>query len=88
MSLEKILRRIREDSEAEAERILTERQKKAEEIKSRLVQRNKKALILIMDEITNEKLLGLKLDAFINTACPRLAYDLNGVVIDSEDLEL
>ncbi len=59
---------------------------RAEKIKQRLVQRNKKALILIMDEITNEKLLGLGFDAFVNTACPRI--ELEGMVINAEDFEL
>lgn len=38
----------------------------------------KKALILTMDLITKEQLLQFKVDAFINTACPRLAIDESG----------
>ena len=33
------------------------------------------AYIIIMDEIKPEKLLGVKVDCFINTACPRIAID-------------
>lgn len=47
----------------------------AEKIAGYLRQRDKKALILVMDEIRDEKLLGIKADAFINTACPRLMDD-------------
>ncbi len=47
----------------------------AEKIASYLRERDKKALILVMDEIKDEKLLGIKVDAFINTACPRLMDD-------------
>ncbi len=48
---------------------------KAEEIRSRLLEKDKKAYIVILDEIKDGKLLGLKAGAFINTACPRLADD-------------
>jgi len=44
----------------------------AMKIKKYLENKDKKAFILIMDEISNEKLEGLKMDAFINTACPRI----------------
>jgi 2-(3-amino-3-carboxypropyl)histidine synthase len=44
----------------------------AEGIKKNLEAAGKKAIILIMDEITEEKLMGIKVDAFVNTACPRL----------------
>jgi len=47
----------------------------AEKIKKTLEQRHKKAFILIMDEINEQKLLGIKADAFINTACPRITDD-------------
>ena len=48
---------------------------KAQKIKKTLEQHNKKSYILIMDEINNSRLLGIKVDAFINTACPRLMDD-------------
>ena len=47
----------------------------AEKIKKMLEERDKKAYILLMDEITDNKLAGIKVDAFINTACPRLLDD-------------
>ena len=45
----------------------------AADIKSRLEKEGKSATIIFMDEITSEKLLGVRCDAFINTACPRIA---------------
>jgi 2-(3-amino-3-carboxypropyl)histidine synthase len=34
------------------------------------------AFLIALDEITEERLLGFHVDAFVNTACPRLAEDL------------
>lgn len=59
--------------------------KKAEKIKTELEKRNKKAFILIMDEINESKLLGIKADMFINTACPRLIDSIN--VLNAEDVD-
>ncbi|MFQ6010391.1 MAG: diphthamide biosynthesis enzyme Dph2 [Candidatus Aenigmatarchaeota archaeon] len=47
----------------------------AENIREELKKRGRNAFILSMDEISPEKLAGLKLDAFINTACPRIAIE-------------
>lgn len=47
----------------------------AGKIAAYLRERDKKAYILLMDEITDNKLAGIKVDAFINTACPRLLDD-------------
>lgn len=47
----------------------------ASEIKKKLEQKDKKAFIVIMDEIRDNKLMGIKVDAFVNTACPRLTDD-------------
>ncbi|MDD5416600.1 MAG: diphthamide biosynthesis enzyme Dph2 [Candidatus Aenigmarchaeota archaeon] len=47
--------------------------KLAKEIKEKL--KPKKSYILSMDEIKPEKLLGIKVDAYINTACPRIAIE-------------
>lgn len=44
----------------------------AEEIKKKL---NKKSWIFVFDEITPEKLEGIDLDAYISTACPRIAIE-------------
>ncbi|RLI92362.1 MAG: hypothetical protein DRO94_04145 [Candidatus Altiarchaeales archaeon] len=45
------------------------------EIKKKLEERGKKAFIFSGDEITPDKLLGFNVDAWINTACPRLVDD-------------
>lgn len=48
---------------------------KAEEIKKQIEQKQRSAIIVVMDEINDEKLLGIQVDAYVNTACPRLADD-------------
>jgi 2-(3-amino-3-carboxypropyl)histidine synthase len=48
---------------------------RAEALKARLEAGGKKALILIMDEITESSLSNFDCDAFINTACPRIEDD-------------
>jgi len=45
------------------------------ELKKKLEARGKDVYIFAMDEITPEKLLGLKIDACINMACPRIGID-------------
>ena len=47
----------------------------AESIRKELRERGREAHILSMDEIRPDKLVGLKLDAYINTACPRIAIE-------------
>jgi 2-(3-amino-3-carboxypropyl)histidine synthase len=47
----------------------------ADDTKKKLEATGKKALILIMDEITESTLSAFGCDAFINTACPRIADD-------------
>lgn len=44
-------------------------------IKSKLEKKGKKAYLLVFNEIKPEKLIGLDLDCYINTACPRIAID-------------
>lgn len=46
-----------------------------EELAERLVKLSEKADLIEIGEITAEALLNLGYDAFVNTACPRLAYD-------------
>ncbi|MCD6215681.1 MAG: diphthamide biosynthesis enzyme Dph2 [Candidatus Aenigmarchaeota archaeon] len=59
----------------------------AEKIKKLLEDKNKKAFIVSADTITNEKLIGLKADAFINTACPRIIENkFEKPVINKEDV--
>jgi len=45
------------------------------EIKKKLESMGKDVIMLAMDEITPEKLAGLKIDAALNTACPRIGID-------------
>ncbi|UCD06883.1 MAG: diphthamide biosynthesis enzyme Dph2 [Candidatus Aenigmatarchaeota archaeon] len=47
----------------------------AEGVKERLSELGKNSWILVADEITPEKLLGLQIDCLVNTACPRLRED-------------
>jgi len=48
---------------------------RAKHVKALLESKDKKAFVLILSSITDSTLLGLDIDAFINTACPRLADD-------------
>ena len=42
-----------------------------------------------MNEITDDKLMGLKVDAFINTACPRITdMPFSKPMINAEDIDL
>ncbi|MEI7960954.1 MAG: diphthamide biosynthesis enzyme Dph2 [archaeon] len=47
----------------------------AEKIKKELEKKGKKAKLYIMDFIANDALLGIKAEALINTACPRISID-------------
>lgn len=47
----------------------------AKNIKRELEKKGKKAYILVFNEIKPEKLEGLELDCYINTACPRIAIE-------------
>lgn len=49
--------------------------KTAENIKKELEAKGKEAYLLVMDEIKPDKLLGIKCDAWINTACPRITIE-------------
>jgi 2-(3-amino-3-carboxypropyl)histidine synthase len=46
-----------------------------ESLKRRVESLGKKPYIIVMDYITNESLMGIRVDFFINTACPRIAED-------------
>ncbi|WNY24259.1 hypothetical protein MmiHf6_15890 [Methanimicrococcus hongohii] len=50
----------------------------AESIKSKAEAHGKQAFILFMDLVTPDQMLSFKADAFVNTACPRLAIDDSG----------
>ncbi len=49
--------------------------KLAEQARDKLESMGRKAWILVADQITPEKLLGLKIEALVNTACPRISED-------------
>ncbi len=49
--------------------------KKAKEALKILKEQGKEAFIVFCDEITPEKLRNFDFDCYINTACPRIAYD-------------
>jgi len=46
-----------------------------EKIRKIIEKQGKKSYIILLDEINNTKLLGIKVDAFINLACPRISED-------------
>ena len=64
----------------------------AEKLKNKLIKHNKQAVILIANEFTPENLTNFNsFDAYLNTACPRLAEDyqeLGKPVVSIEHLEL
>jgi 2-(3-amino-3-carboxypropyl)histidine synthase len=61
---------------------------KAEDTKKRLEKGGKKAYIFVMDEIRDDRLLGLKIDAFINCACPRIVEDsFHKPVVNAKDVD-
>jgi len=66
--------------------------KLAKEIEKRLESKGKKAYILVFNEIKPEKLEGLNLDCYINTACPRIAIDnrtdFKKPILNSDELEI
>jgi 2-(3-amino-3-carboxypropyl)histidine synthase len=62
------------------------------EIKKKLEAKGKEVVILAMDEITPEKLVGLRIDAAISLACPRIGIDDLGrykiPILNFEDAKL
>lgn len=66
------------------------RMKTAEAAKAKLSGLGKNTWILVADEITPQKLLGLQIDCLVNTACPRLREDarmFKKPIIDASDIE-
>jgi 2-(3-amino-3-carboxypropyl)histidine synthase len=47
----------------------------ADAISKKLAERGKKAYTIVLDEITPDALLHYDADAYVNTACPRIAMD-------------
>jgi len=65
--------------------------KTAEEVKERLEAKGKNAYILVADQLSPEKLMGLKIDALVNTACPRVREDFEQfrkLILDPKDIEI
>jgi len=62
---------------------------KVESVRKALRERGKKVWVLVMDEISPEKIQGMKLDALVNCACPRIGEDsslLKKPIISPEDV--
>lgn len=65
--------------------------KEAEKIKKMLLGMGKNAYILIVDQLTPEKILGLKIDVLINTACPRISEDAQQygkIILNPDEVEM
>lgn len=61
---------------------------KAEAIKKKLEENGRTAFIMVMDEINGPALLGIRADAFVNTACPRIVEDsFSKPIINAEDVD-
>jgi 2-(3-amino-3-carboxypropyl)histidine synthase len=66
------------------------RMKQAGEIKRKLEKAGKLAYVLAGDHFTPEKLLGLKIDVLINTACPRMRDDaeqFGKIILNADDVD-
>jgi 2-(3-amino-3-carboxypropyl)histidine synthase len=64
--------------------------RQAEIIKSKLESKGRKAWILVMDEITPEKLMGVDVEVLVNCACPRLDEDFRPFkkpILNPEDVD-
>lgn len=64
--------------------------KEAEKVKEDLYKLGKKVRMLVCDMLTPEKLLGLKIDVIVNTACPRISEDsgkFGRVILEPRDVE-
>lgn len=60
---------------------------KAEEIREQIENQNRNAFILVMHEINDTNLAGVRADAFVNTACPRIVEDhFSKPILNPEDL--
>ncbi|RLI97045.1 MAG: diphthamide biosynthesis enzyme Dph2 [Candidatus Aenigmatarchaeota archaeon] len=63
--------------------------KDMEKIKKLLKAKNKKFIFIEMNNITGDKLLGIKVDAFVNTACPRIAENkFEKPVVNMDELDM
>jgi len=63
---------------------------KAEIVRKKLISKGKNVYVLVADQFTPEKLIGLKIDVLVNTACPRIREDFEQfgkVILNAEDVE-
>ena len=69
--------KIEKAKEAEKTGIIVSKKsgQKREELAERLCSLSDKAYIIYLREVTPDSLLNLGFDAYVNTSCPRLAYD-------------
>lgn len=61
-----------------------------ENLKKKLKGLGKKVYVLVADQLTPEKLMGMKIDVIVNTACPRISEDremFRKVILNPEDVE-
>jgi 2-(3-amino-3-carboxypropyl)histidine synthase len=64
--------------------------KMVERVKGILKGKGKKVYVLVCDQLTPDKLLGLEIDVVVNTACPRISEDseqFKKVILNPEDLD-
>ncbi len=47
----------------------------AEALKAKIIGEGRKAFLIVMDNVSPDQLLAFQVDAFVSTACPRLAID-------------
>ncbi|MFA4819847.1 MAG: diphthamide biosynthesis enzyme Dph2 [Candidatus Aenigmatarchaeota archaeon] len=61
---------------------------RAEDVRKQLEENGRNAFILIMHEINDTSLMGIRADAFVNTACPRIVEDhFSKPILNPEDLK-
>ena len=61
---------------------------KADEIKKQIESSGRSAFVVVLNEINDTSLLGIKADAFVNTACPRIVEDhFSKPIVNAEDVE-
>lgn len=63
----------------------------AKELKQKLEAAGKTAFVLALDEIRPEKLMGIRADCWVNTACPRIAVEnrteFNNPILNPDELD-
>jgi len=61
---------------------------RADEIKGKIQASGRNAFVVVLNEINDTNLLGIKADAFVNTACPRITEDhFSRPIINAEDID-